>query len=141
MRRTLVMALLLAVVALGAGTLVFWSAFPSEEDLQRYSLEELAEDSPLLSMILQEPTIRAFIEQMIDTSTDRVSDRVLEESRDAMALGAGTMVLVTVAGVALIAVDHRHRHDGPPAAAPPPAAPPPADDPTATPAGAGAPPS
>lgn len=121
MRRTLVMGLALAVVALTAGILVFRATIPSEEDLQRYSLEELAEDSPLLGMILQEPLIRTFVEQLVDTSTDRVTDRVLDESRDAMALGAGTMVLVTVAGVALIAVDHRRRHDDAPSPTPNPA--------------------
>jgi len=130
MRRTLVMALLLAVVALAAGLLAFRAAFPSEEDIERYSLEELAEDSPLLGMVLQEPMIRTFIEQMIDTSTDRVSDRVLDESRDAMVLGAGTMVLVTVAGVGLIAVDHRRRHDAATAAAVPPSSPPSGPNPT-----------
>ncbi len=115
MRRTLVMGLALAVLSLLAGILVFRATFPSEDDIQRYSLEELAEDSPLLGMVLQEPLIRTFVEQLVDTSTDRVSDRILDESRDAMALGAGTMVLVTVAGVALIAVDHRRRHDAVPA--------------------------
>jgi hypothetical protein len=120
MRRTLVMGLLLAVLSLAAGILVFRATIPSEDDIQRYSLEELAEDSPLLGMVLQEPLIRTFVEGLVDTSTERVSDRILDESRDAMALGAGTMVLVTVAGVAVIAVDHRRRHDEVPSAPPNP---------------------
>jgi hypothetical protein len=106
------MGLVLAVVSLAAGIVVFRAAFPSEEDIQRYSLEELAEDSPLLGLVLQEPLVRTFVEGLIDTSSDRVSDRIMDESRDAMFLGAGTMVLVNVAGIALIAVDHRRRHDG-----------------------------
>jgi hypothetical protein len=112
MRRTLVLGLLLAVVSLGAGLLVFRAMFPSEDEIQRYSLEELAEGSPLLGLILEEPVIRAFIEDVVDTSSDRVSDRVLEESREAMIFGGVTIVLLTAGGVALIAVDHRRRHDG-----------------------------
>jgi hypothetical protein len=109
MRRTIVMALVLAVVALGAAVLVFRATFPDEEDIQRYSIEELAEGSPLLEVVLEQPLVRTFVEQIVDSSTDRVRDRVLDESREAMILGAATMVLVTVGGVALIASDHHRR--------------------------------
>jgi hypothetical protein len=94
MRRTLVLALVLAVVSLGVGILVALQAFPSDDDIERVTIEEVARDNPLLGQILQSP--------------------IIDESRSALYLGAGAYGAVLVVGVGLIAADHRRRHVGEP---------------------------
>ncbi len=110
MRRTLVQAAVLAVVSLLIGVFMAIQAFPSEEEIERVSLEEIARDSPLLGQILQSPIVQAILDETFGETQDRVRDRVLDESRSALYLGAGSTILVMVAGVGLIAADHRRRH-------------------------------
>lgn len=110
MRRTLVMALVLSVASLALGIIMVIQAFPSDDDIERVTLEEVAADSPLLAELLQSPLVSAFLDQTFGETQDRVRDRVLDESRSALYLGAGTTIAVMVVGVALIAADHRRRH-------------------------------
>ena len=112
MRRTIVLALVLAVMSLGVGVFVAAQAFPSDDDIERVTIEEVGEDSPLLAQILQSPLIDAFLEQTFGETQDRVRERVIDESRTALYLGAGAYVVVLVIGVGLIAADHRRRHVG-----------------------------
>ena len=112
MRRTLVLALVLAVVSLGLGIIVALQAFPSEDDIERVTIEEVAEDNPLLGQILQSPFIEELLDQTFGDTQREVQDRVIDESRSALYLGAGTYVVVLVIGVGLIAADHRRRHVG-----------------------------
>ena len=112
MRRTLVMALVLSVVSLALGIIMVIQAFPSDDDIERVTLEEVAADSPLLAELLQSPLVSAFLDQTFGETQARVRDRVLDESRSALYLGAGTTIAVMVLGVALIAADHRRRHVG-----------------------------
>ena len=95
------LALVLAGVALLAGIFVTTQTFPSDEELQRVSLEELGLDPNLVD--------QPFVRVLLDQIQEPVRDRVLDETRQSMYLGAGTMVLITVAGVALIATDHNRR--------------------------------
>ena len=124
MRRTLVLALVLAVVSLAVGIFVVVQAFPSADEIEQVTLEEIAEDNPLLAGILASPLVVEFLDQTFGDTQKEVQDRVLDESRSAMYLGAGTTIGLMVVGVGLIAADHRRRHVG-----------------EATPAKAGAPPS
>lgn len=109
MRRTLVFALVLAVIALAAGVFVTTQTFPSDNDIQRVSLQEISVQLGLDPSALDSPLVRPIIDGVFGPMQDRVRKRVLDESRKSMYLGSGTMVLVTVAGVALIASDHRRR--------------------------------
>lgn len=110
MRRTLALALVLALVAVGAGVLVTIQTFPSDKEIQRLSFEELGLDGT----ILDNPLFGTFVQEIFGDMQERVSDRVLKESRKSMYLGGGTMVLITVVGVVLIATDHRRRSPGDP---------------------------
>jgi ABC-type Fe3+ transport system permease subunit len=101
MRRTLLMALVLGLVALAAGVFVTMQTFPSDEEIQRLSFEELGLDSAILD--------NPIVAQILEETVGPVRERVLEESRQSMYLGGGAMVLVTVLGVAVIASDHRRR--------------------------------
>ena len=112
MRRTLVLALILAVVSLGLGIFVVTQAFPSEDDIERVTIEEIAEDNPLLGQILQSPLLQQFLDQTFGETQREVQDRVLDESRSALYLGAATTIGAMVVGVGLIAADHRRRHVG-----------------------------
>ena len=113
MRRTLVMGLVLAVLSLAVGIFVVIQAFPSEDDIERVTLEEVAEDNPLLGEILQSPLVSAFLDETFGETQRRVRDRVLDESRSALYLGAGTTIALMVVGIGLIATDHRRRaHTG-----------------------------
>jgi len=114
MQRTLVMALVLAVVSLAIGIFVVLQAFPSEDDIERVSIEEISEDSPMLGQLLESPLLQGLIEDLFGDTQDRVRDRVVDESRNALFLGAGTTIAVMVAGVGLIAADHRRRGVGGP---------------------------
>jgi hypothetical protein len=114
MRRTLVLALVLSVVSLALGIIMVIQAFPSDDDIERVTLEEVAADSPLLAELLESPLVSAFLDQTFGETQARVRDRVLDESRSALYLGAGTTIAVMVVGVALIAADHRRRHVGEP---------------------------
>ena len=114
MRRTLVMALILAILSLGLGVFVATRAFPSDDDIERVTIEEVTEDNPLLGQILQSPIIEAFLDQTFGDTQKEVQDRVIHESRNALYLGAGTYVVVLVIGIGLIAADHRRRHVGEP---------------------------
>ncbi len=105
MRRTLVMALLLAVVALGAGVFVTVQTFPSDEEIQRLTLEEIGIDPS----VLDNPLVGAIIEDTFGRIQEQVRERVLDESRQSMYLGAGATVGVTVLGVVAISSDHRRR--------------------------------
>jgi hypothetical protein len=112
MRRTIVLALVLAVISLGVGILVAAQAFPSEDDIERVTIEEIAEDNPLLGTILASPLIEQFLDQTFGETQKEVQDRVIDESRSALYLGAGAYMVVLVLGVGLIAADHRRRHVG-----------------------------
>ena len=118
MRRTLVLALVLAVVSLGAGILVAIQSFPSDDDIERVTIDEVARDQPLLGQILQSPLIESFLDQTFGDTQERVRDRVIDESRSALYLGAGAYLVVLVTGVGLIAADHRRRNPHEGAAAP-----------------------
>ncbi len=109
MQRTLVMALVLAVVSLAIGIFVVLQAFPTDDDIQRVSIEEISEDSPLLGQILESPLMQGLIDDLFGQTQDRVRDRVVDESRSALFLGAGVTIAVMVAGIGLIAADHRRR--------------------------------
>ena len=109
MRRTLILALVLTVVALGLGIFMVLNAFPTDEDIQRVSIEEISQDSPMLGQLLESPLLEGILDQMFGDTQDRVRDRVVAESRDALFLGAGTTIAVMVAGIGLIAADHRRR--------------------------------
>ena len=110
MRRTIVLALVLAIVSLGVGIFVAAQAFPSDDDIERVTLEEIAEDNPLLGQILASPLIAEFLDQTFGETQREVQDRVIDESRSALYLGAGAYMVVLVIGVGLIAADHRRRH-------------------------------
>ena len=110
MRRTLVLALVLGVVSLAIGIFVVVQAFPSEEDIERVTLEEIAEDNPLLASVLSSPLVEDFLDQTFGETQREVQDRVLDESRSAMYLGAATTIGLLVVGVGLIAADHRRRN-------------------------------
>jgi hypothetical protein len=110
MRRTLVLALVLAVVSLGLGIFVVVQAFPSDDDIERVTLEEIAADSPLLGQLLESPLVRELLDETFGETQARIRDRVLDESRSALYLGAGTTTVALVVGVGLIAADHRRRH-------------------------------
>jgi hypothetical protein len=114
MRRTLVLALVLAVVSLAVGIFVVIQAFPSEDDIERVTLEEIAEDNPLLGQILASPLIADFLDQTFGETQREVQDRVLDESRSALFLGAATTIGLLVVGVGLIAIDDRRRHGSEP---------------------------
>ena len=114
MQRTLVLALVLAVLSLAVGIFVVLQAFPTDDDIQRVSIEEISKDSPLLGQILESPFVETMIEDLFGETQDRVRDRVVDESRNALFLGAGTTIAVMVAGVGLIAADHRRRGTGGP---------------------------
>jgi hypothetical protein len=118
MRRTIVLALVLAIVSLGVGIFVAAQAFPSDDDIERVTIEEIAEDQPLLGQILQSPLLQQFLDQTFGETQRQVQDRVLDESRTALYLGAGTTIGVMVLGVGLIAADHRRRNPHEGAAAP-----------------------
>jgi hypothetical protein len=102
------------VVSLALGIIMVIQAFPSDDDIERVTLEEVAADSPLLAELLESPLVSAFLDQTFGETQARVRDRVLDESRSALYLGAGTTIAVMVVGVALIAADHRRRHVGEP---------------------------
>lgn len=104
------MALVLALVALLAGVFVTTQTFPSEEEIQRLSFEEFG----LEGTLLDNPLVAAVIDEVFGDMQDRIRERVLDESRQSMYLGAGTMVAITVLGVVLIASDHRRRAPGDP---------------------------
>lgn len=116
MRRTLVLALVLAIVSLAVGIFMVVQAFPSEDDIERVTIEEIAEDNPLLGSILASPLVEQFLDQTFGETQKEVQDRVLDESRSAMYLGAATTIGLMVVGVGLIAADHRRRnpHEGTP---------------------------
>ncbi len=111
------MALVLAVISLAVGIFVVIQAFPSEDDIERVTLEEIAEDNPLLATVLSSPLVEQFLDQTFGETQREVQERVLDESRSAMYLGAAITIGLMVVGVGLIAADHRRRnpHEGTPA--------------------------
>jgi ABC-type Fe3+ transport system permease subunit len=100
-RRTLAMALLIGLVALGIGALVAAATFPSSEELQRESLARLGLDPDLVDS----PLVRL----ILDEFGGRVEDHVVDEARRSAFLGAGAGGLVVVAGFALVLADARRR--------------------------------
>lgn len=109
MRRTLLLAAALTLVSIGVGWFVIAQTFPSEEKLQDASMEELSRDNPLLAMILQQPTVKAFLDETLGDAQSRIQDRILKEARDSMLLGAASVVVINTVGVALIVADNKKR--------------------------------
>jgi ABC-type Fe3+ transport system permease subunit len=115
MRRTLLMALVLGVVAVAAGVFITARTLPTDEEIQRVSFEELG----LSTDLLDNPLVAAFMQETFGEVQSKVRDRLLDDARESLLLGGATMVALVVLGVAVIASDHRRRsprptEDGPP---------------------------
>jgi hypothetical protein len=109
-RRTLALALVVGIVAVGLGAVVAKATFPSSEELQRESLEALGlppdlVDSPLVQLVL-------------DQFGGRVEDHVVDEARRSAFLGGAAGAAVVVAGFALVLADARRRNRSAPGAEP-----------------------
>ena len=111
MRRTLLLAAALTIVSIGIGWFVMAQTFPSDEDIQQASIEELGKDNPLLATILRQPLVKQFMDETLGAAQDRIQDRSLAESRDSMLLGGASVLVVNVVGVALIVADNKKRSD------------------------------
>ncbi len=109
MRRTLLMALVLAVVAVAAGVFITARTLPTDEEIQRVSFEELG----LSTELLDNPLVAAFMQETFGEVQSAVRDRLLDDARESLLLGGAVMVGVVVLGVALIASDHRRRASEP----------------------------
>lgn len=114
-RRTLALALLVGIVAVGIGFLVAYATFPSSEELQRESLERLG----LPAFIIDSP----IVQQVLDEVGAGVEDHVTAEARRSAMFGALSGGLVVVGGFALVLADARRRERAM-TAPPPPEAPP-----------------
>ena len=130
MRRTVGLTLLLVVLAIGVGSLVAVETFPSKSQLQKMSMESLGVNP----QVLQIP----FVQQILNDTTGKVQDRVVDKARRSAIEGGAAAVVVAVVGAVLIESDRRRRPSGatapgttPAATVPPPAAPPPPPPPGA----------
>ena len=103
------MALIVGVAALLAGFLITTATMPTEDEIERISFEELGLDPALTD----QPFIAGILDTFMRPLQERIRHRVIEEARTSMLLGAGGMLVVTVAGVVLIASDARSRRPAP----------------------------
>ena len=110
MRRTLLLGILLGIVISAVAALALTATLPSDDEIQKMSLEELGLDE-----LAQDSFIGGLIEQIMAPVQERVRDRVIDDVYKGVAVTAGLVVLVTAAGVVLISNDSRRRA----AAAPP----------------------
>jgi hypothetical protein len=92
-RRALLSGLVIGLASAGAGALAGAASLPSVEEMRRMSAEELGVDPDLL----EHPLVAPFV----DTMTERIEDRLMDEARRSVAVAVGASAAVAVAGVAV----------------------------------------
>ncbi len=113
MRRTLLLGIVLGILISAVAALVLVTTMPSEEEIQKMSLEELGLDE-----LARDTFIGSMIEELMAPIQERVRDRVVDDVYKSVALAAALVVLITAAGVVLISADSRRRANS--AEVPPP---------------------
>ena len=113
MRRTLLLGILLGILISAVAAVTLMATLPSDEEIQKMSLEELG-----LSDLDQGPLLQVLIETYMAPIQERIRDRVIDDVYKGVALAAGLVVLVTAAGVVIISGDSRRRANS--AEVPPP---------------------
>lgn len=113
MRRTLLLGVLLGILISAAAALVLVTTLPSDEEIQKMSLEELGlsdlqNDSFFGSMF------QSFIDQFMEPVQERIRERVIDDVYKSVALAAGIVVVISAGGAVLIARDSRRRAAEPP---------------------------
>lgn len=101
-RRALLAGLVIGLASAAAGAVAGAASLPSVEEMRRMSAEELGVDPDLLEHPLVAP--------IVDTMTERVEDRLMDEARRSVAVAVGASAAVAVAGVAIAELlDRRSR--------------------------------
>ncbi len=112
MRRTLLLGILLGILISAVAALTLVATMPSDEEIQKMSLEELGITD------LQDGFIGQIIQDFMAPVQERVRDRVVDDVYRSVGLAAALVVLITAAGVVLISADSRRRANGAKAAPP-----------------------
>ena len=108
MRRTLLLGVLLGILISAAAALVLVTTLPSDQEIQKMSLEELG-----LQGLQDNPLLQGFVNEFMAPVQERIRDRVIDDVYKSVAMAAGLVVVITAGGVVLISADSRRRKDAP----------------------------